>query len=129
MRIHHIQISMPAGQEAEARRFYAETLGLTEVEKPPSLVGRGGCWFRSLDDDGTVQAEVHLGVDTSFVAAKKAHPGFIVDSMVELDALAVRITDAGYEVSHDERNTFEGMTRFHCRDGFGNRIEVMTPAP
>ena len=53
MRIHHVQISMSAGQEDEARRFYADALGLTEVQKPPSLAGRGGCWFRGFEPSWT----------------------------------------------------------------------------
>ena len=28
MRLHHVQVSMPRGQEGEARRFYADALGL-----------------------------------------------------------------------------------------------------
>jgi catechol 2,3-dioxygenase-like lactoylglutathione lyase family enzyme len=43
MHLHHVQISMPAGQESEARRFYADTLGLTEVPRPLELAARGGC--------------------------------------------------------------------------------------
>lgn len=31
MRLHHVQLPMPRGQEAEARRFYGEALGLSEV--------------------------------------------------------------------------------------------------
>lgn len=33
---------MPQGEEDRAREFYRDALGLTEVEKPPSLAGRGG---------------------------------------------------------------------------------------
>jgi catechol 2,3-dioxygenase-like lactoylglutathione lyase family enzyme len=45
--IDHIQLAMPAGQEDEARRFYAGLLGLTEVAKPSHLVARGGAWFEN----------------------------------------------------------------------------------
>jgi catechol 2,3-dioxygenase-like lactoylglutathione lyase family enzyme len=128
MRIHHVQISMPSGQEDEARRFYADALGLTEVQKPPSLAGHGGCWFRGFDEDSATVCEIHLGVDDPFVAVKKAHPGPLVDSVAELEKLADRVEAGGFELSWTERDTFEGMIRFHCRDGFGNRIEVMTPA-
>jgi hypothetical protein len=41
----HIQLAMPPGQEAQARRFYGEILGLTEMPKPAPLASRGGCWF------------------------------------------------------------------------------------
>ncbi|PJJ44369.1 putative enzyme related to lactoylglutathione lyase [Glutamicibacter mysorens] len=127
MRLHHVQISMPRGEESEARRFYGEALGLAEVPKPASLAGRGACWFRAFKADAVV-AEIHLGVDDSFVPAKKAHPGLVCDSIHELETLAERIGSRGYELSWAERETFEGYLRFHARDGFGNRLEIMTPA-
>ncbi|MGP5380927.1 VOC family protein [Glutamicibacter arilaitensis] len=127
MRLHHIQISMPRGQEAEARRFYVEGLGMSEASKPPALAGRGGCWFRALDA-GTVVAEVHLGVEDEFIPAKKAHPGLVCDSLKEWETLAGRLDSIGYDLSWAERETFEGYLRFHVRDGFGNRLEIMTPA-
>ncbi|SDR76466.1 VOC family protein [Agrococcus carbonis] len=126
MKLHHVQISMPAGAEDEARRFYGDALGLREVQKPPSLVGRGGCWFRAYDGD-VIVAEIHLGVDSPFRPANKAHPGLVCESLDELEAVAERIERGTYEVSWAERDTFEGYARFHARDGFGNRIEVMTP--
>ncbi|MFC9933344.1 VOC family protein [Glutamicibacter sp. NPDC127525] len=127
MRLHHVQLPMPRGQEAEARRFYGEALGLIEVPKPPSLAGRGGCWFRAFKADAVV-AEIHLGIDDAFIPAKKAHPGMVCDSVEEWETLAGRIDSMGYELSWAERETFEGYLRFHARDGFGNRLEIMTPS-
>ena len=127
MKLHHVQVSMPRGQENEARRFYGEALGLQEMVNPPSLAGRGGCWFRAYEGDA-IAVEIHLGVDDPFVPAKKAHPGLVLDSLGELEATAKRMADAEYEHSWAERDTFEGYIRFHARDGFGNRIEVMTLA-
>ena len=128
MRLHHVQVSMPRGEEVLARRFYRDALGLAEVDKPPSLAGRGGCWFRACTEDGTVSAEVHLGVDDPFIPAQKAHPALLVGSVAELEERATAILGAGFEVSWAERETLEGFVRFHCRDGFGNRVEVLTPA-
>lgn len=45
----------------------------------------------------------------------------------EPEATAARIERGGYELSWEERDTFEGYVRFHARDGFGNRVEVMCP--
>lgn len=126
MKLHHVQLSMPRGEEAEAHRFYSLALGLKEVAKPAALTGRGGCWFRAFDGD-TVIAEIHLGIDEPFRAARKAHPGLVCESITGLEAVAQRIQDGGYEISWAERDTFEGFVRFHARDGFGNRIEIMTP--
>lgn len=127
MRLHHVQVSMPRGEEAAARAFYAAALGLTEVPKPPSLQGRGGAWFRAFDEDGRITAEIHLGVDDPFVPAQKAHPALAVASTAVLEAAAAAVEAAGFPVSWAERDTLEGFVRFHCRDGFGNRVEVLTP--
>lgn len=67
MRLHHVQVSCPPGGEDAARRLYAGALGIPEVEKPPVLAARGGCWFRG------ESVEVHVGVEASFVPANKAH--------------------------------------------------------
>lgn len=127
MRLHHVQVSIPQGGESNARRFYGEALGLTEVPKPPSLAGRGGCWFRAFDG-GCVTAEIHLGVDSPFVPAKKAHPALVLDSVAELEELGSRVEARGFEVSWADRHTFEGYERFHCKDPFGNRVEILCPA-
>jgi catechol 2,3-dioxygenase-like lactoylglutathione lyase family enzyme len=116
MRIHHVQVSCPAGGEDAARRFYGTALGLPEVAKPPVLAARGGCWFRG---DG---AEVHVGVEDGFSPARKAHPAFVVDAE-ELDALAVRLAAGGFPVTWDD--DLPGYRRFHTADGNGNRVELV----
>ena len=40
--IDHVQIVMPTGEEATARRFYADLLGIPEVEKPTALAREVG---------------------------------------------------------------------------------------
>lgn len=128
MRLHHVQVSMPRGQEEVARAFYGAALGLTEVDKPAALAGRGGAWFRSVSA-GTIGAEIHLGVEEPFVPAGKAHPALLLEDVDALEALVERIVDAGFEVFWDERDTFTGFVRFHSRDGFGNRVELLSLAP
>jgi catechol 2,3-dioxygenase-like lactoylglutathione lyase family enzyme len=122
--LHHVQVACPPGGEDAARRFYADGLGLTEVEKPTALRARGGAWFRSYDVRGAVVAEIHVGVEDPFIAARKAHPAFVV---TDLDAVALAVEAAGYPVDHAERETFEGYLRFHTLDGAGNRIEALQP--
>ena len=116
MRLHHVQVSCPPGGEDAARRFYADGLGLTEVDKPPVLATRGGCWFRG------GEVELHVGVEEPFAPARKAHPAFLVD---DLDATAVRLEELGFEVDRCEATTFPGYRRFHTADGNGNRVEVL----
>jgi catechol 2,3-dioxygenase-like lactoylglutathione lyase family enzyme len=112
--IHHVQLAMPVGREAEARVFYAGVLGIPEVAKPPNLAKRGGCWFES------GEVKVHLGVENDFRPARKAHPAFSVDDLTELRA---RFAAAGYVVRTDE--PLEGYERVYVDDPFGNRLEFL----
>jgi len=115
-RIDHVLIAMPAGQEEAARAFYHGMLGFAEKKKPPQLATRGGCWFES----GVVT--IHLGVDKNFVPARKAHPAFIVEGLIRLEA---KLKQAGYKVTEDE--PIVGCDRRHVEDPFGNRIELIEP--
>ena len=124
MRLHHVQVACPPGGEDGARRFYADGLGMTEVEKPAYLATRGGAWFRAYDDAGAVTAELHVGVEDPFVPARKAHPAFVVG---DLDEVATRLHDLGFEVDVSQRDTFPGHVRFHAFDAHGNRVEVLAP--
>ena len=125
MRLHHVQVACPRGGEDAARRFYADGLGMTEVDKPPALAGRGGCWFRAYDASGGVAAELHVGVEEPFAPARKAHPAFVV---ADLDAAAHRLRSLGFEVDDSQRDSFPGHERFHTFDAHGNRVEVLAPA-
>jgi catechol 2,3-dioxygenase-like lactoylglutathione lyase family enzyme len=111
--IDHVQIAMPAGREDAARAFYGGLLGMSELQKPPILAARGGCWFSS----GT--AVLHLGVEASFAPARKAHPALLVE---DLDGLAAALSVAGYECIPAD-GEIPGIRRFHTSDSFGNRIE------
>jgi biotin carboxylase len=114
--LHHVQLAIPPGGEDLARRYYGEILGMTELEKPPVLAARGGCWFRS---GGLV---VHLGAEKEFRAAAKAHPGILVQG---LDALAKRLEASGSDVEWDDN--FPGHRRFYSHDLHGNRLELLEP--
>ena len=79
MRLHHVQVACPAGGEDVARRFWADGLGLTEVEKPDDLRVRGGAWFRAYDASGRTAAELHVGVEEPPLPGRKAHPALLVE--------------------------------------------------
>ncbi|RLV48498.1 glyoxalase [Nocardioides mangrovicus] len=122
-RLHHVQVSAPAGCEEAARAFWSGVLGLSEVEKPAELQARGGCWFRALDGD-TVAAEVHVGVEADFRPARKAHPALVVD---DLDAVAEALRAADLPVDLSQRDGLAGYERLHTTDPFGNRVELLAP--
>lgn len=116
--LHHVQLAMPPAEEDAGRTFYGELLGLPEVPKPEALAPRGGLWFR----EGPI--EVHLGLEREgFTPARKAHPAFVVEGLNEL---RTRLEDAGYRTADDA--PIDGYRRFHVRDPFGNRLELLEPA-
>ena len=106
---------MPIGQEQKARDFFINILGFHEIPKPTALVTRGGVWFESEN------VQLHIGVESGFYSARKAHPAFIVD---DLDVLIVKIQRAGYEIDTTQP-PLDGYKRIHIFDPFGNRIELM----
>jgi catechol 2,3-dioxygenase-like lactoylglutathione lyase family enzyme len=113
--IDHVQIAMPAGQEDQARAFYVDVLGFTEIPKPPDLARRGGAWFQSQN------VQLHLGVEADFKPARKAHPAFLVS---DLDLLIAKVKGSGYEMDTSQP-PLDGYKRAHVFDPFGNRIELM----
>ncbi len=117
--LHHVQVAAPPGCEDAARRFYGELLGLPEVEKPPLLADRGGCWFRFGG------GELHVGVEEPFRPARKAHPGLAVGSVAALESLAVALQAAGVETTWADDAEIPGQRRFHLFDPWGNRLELV----
>ena len=113
----HVQIAAPPGCELEARRFFGDLLGLTELEKPEPLRSRGGVWF-ALDGGG----QLHVGVEEPFTPARKAHPAFRLTAE-ELDGLASRLETAGERVEWDD--SLPGVRRFYTADPWGNRLELL----
>lgn len=112
----HVQLAMPPEAEKSAVAFYSGLLGLRQVEKPPHLARRGGCWFENGD------VKIHLGVEQDFRPAKKAHPALLVENLPQL---VTTLSAAGVEVRQEE--PLEGYERVYVNDPFGNRIELLEP--
>jgi catechol 2,3-dioxygenase-like lactoylglutathione lyase family enzyme len=115
LRVHHAQITIPKGAEAQAREFYCAFLGLKEIPKPDSLQGRGGFW---LELDGF---QVHVGTEEDFDRTKtKAHIAYLVEDLEnwreKLEARNVKIIE-GIPIPNSRR--------FEFRDPFGNRVEFL----
>ena len=112
--IDHVQVAMPSGAEAQARAFYGGVLGLTEVPKPAHLAVGRGLWFQ------TGASQVHLGGETPFIAARKAHPALTVG---DFDGYVAHLTQQGVEVRPEL--VVAGRQRASISDVFGNKIELI----
>jgi len=113
--IDHVQLAMPAGKEEKARDFFVNVLGFHEIPKPVELAKRGGAWFESEN------VQLHIGVESDFRPARKAHPAFLVD---DLGALISKAQSDGYEIDTSQP-PLDGYKRVHVFDPFENRIELM----
>jgi catechol 2,3-dioxygenase-like lactoylglutathione lyase family enzyme len=113
-RLDHVQIAAPEGCEAAARKFYGSILGMEEIEKPPVLRARGGCWFQCGGQ------QLHIGVERAFRPTKKAHPAFAV---ADLDELRAVLAAQGIAVVDDAE--LPATRRFYAEDPWGNRLEFV----
>ncbi len=113
--IDHVQLAMPPGREDDARAFFVGALEFIEIPKPPELAQRGGAWFTS----GAVT--LHVGVDPTFVPAKKAHPALRCS---EYERVITRLRERGVVVTPDPL-PFDGHDHCYIDDPFGNRIELI----
>jgi catechol 2,3-dioxygenase-like lactoylglutathione lyase family enzyme len=110
----HVQLAIPSGSETLCDAFYVNLLGFHTLEKPPVLAARGGRWY---ERDGVT---LHLGVESDFLAARKAHPAMLIDNY---DELVAALAQAGVVVRPDA--SIPGTTRCHLDDPVGNRIELI----
>lgn len=115
LRLHHAQITIPRGAEEQARDFYCRVLGLREVEKPASLLGRGGLWLQ------VNAVQVHVGAEDGVDReATKAHLAYEVD-----DLAGWRLRLQAHGVAILEAVPISGYDRLEFRDPFGNRSELI----
>ena len=116
-RLHHVQLTIPSGQEHRARAFYMGVLRLSEIPKPESLQGRGGFWLL------LGEQELHIGTEDGVDRQRtKAHLAFHV---ADIEAACERLRGAGCAIL--ESVPIPGFDRFEFRDPFGNRLECIRP--
>lgn len=111
--LHHVQVLYPPGQEAVARRFYGQALGLQEIPRPPTLRAGDGLWYAVAD------AHLHLSADDDPAPHPRRHFGLRVD---DLDAAVARLRSAG--ARFEEATPIPGWRRTYVFDPFGNKIEL-----
>jgi len=119
--IDHVQLAAPPQCEGRAREYFGDLLGLVEKPKQGATASSGGVWFR------TGNLELHIGVQAEFNPAKKAHVGFSVLTVADLNALSDRLRAHNHAVRWDTR--LPGVARFFTEDPWGNRLEFCTPLP
>ena len=114
--VDHVQLPMPLGASLQARRFYAEVLELQELRGP--AFERPGTLHFSLGWQRLDLTEGHyIGI------APQAH---LALQVIDLERLALRLHRAGHLV---DDAPLLAEHRFYVEDPFGNRLELIEPAP
>ncbi|HEV8504898.1 MAG TPA: VOC family protein [Chitinophagaceae bacterium] len=112
-RLDHIQICIPTGKEGEARHFYTDLLGLSEIAKPEALLNNGGLWYRVAD------IQLHIGTESELNRSKR-HPAF---EIVNIEEARIHLARNGVVIKDEVQ--VPGQERFSFFDPFGNRIELL----
>ena len=112
-RLDHLQICIPTGKEAIARKFYGEILQFQEIPKPESLQANGGMWYQVGD------IQVHIGTE-DFTPGSKRHPAFEVEN---LEVAKQYFETKGVKIK--EAIPIPNCRRFYVYDPFDNRIEFL----
>ena len=114
-KVHHAQITIPKNTENQAREFYCDFLGLTEIPKPESLLNCGGFWLE------IAGFPIHIGTEEYFDRTKtKAHIAYQVEN---LEFWRAKLRQK--EIKILEGVPIPGYDRFEFRDPFGNRVEFL----
>ncbi len=116
-RLDHFQICIPVGEEAAARKFYTDILGLTEIEKPVELRANGGLWYQVGD------VQLHIGVEAQINKSKR-HPAF---EILGIDEVRDYLWEKGIRIQ--EEIQVPGLSRLSLFDPFDNRIELLEYKP
>jgi len=112
IRINHIHICAQPERLEEARRFYADVMGLQEIHRP-EVFPAPGHWFAI----GGI--ELHIGVENVQIKTIR-HSAFEV-----ADLAAARKQLEKYGVKISEEPVISGRERFSFPDPFGNRMELL----
>jgi catechol 2,3-dioxygenase-like lactoylglutathione lyase family enzyme len=112
--LHHAQVFYPPGEEARARMFYGDTLGLAELERPVTLRARSGIWYAA------PPGHIHLSADRELGLHPRRHFALRVD---DLDATVTTLRAAGAKFE-EAAEPIPGWRRIYVFDPFGNKIEL-----
>ena len=116
LRVQHVSVPMPLDGNAEARKFYGETLGFTEIT-PPSVLGSERFVWYQVGDGGH---EVHIYTMDPFIQSQPSqHFCVQVD---DPDGVRATLESAGYPVRDEP--VIPNRPRFSTSDSFGNKVEI-----
>jgi len=124
-RLNHITVSAPSGEEAKAREFYGNVIGLKEIDLPPALTKVYEIvWFDLLD------FILHIEFTHHYIQPKTwTENGVLMlgrHTAIEVKGIKeVRKTIADSGAVIHEAVVLADRDRFYCEDPFGNVLEII----
>jgi len=116
--LHHAQVFYTPGQEAKARAFYADALGLAEISRPASLGERAGVWFAAGD------AQVQLSAQDDLALHGRRHFAPRVDDLAAMRVRNPARCYRGVREAHTPNSRGRRRPPEYVFDPFGNKIEL-----
>jgi len=113
IRADHIHICVPTERLEEAKQFYMNIIGLSQIERPDHLFSTAGYWFNIGD------IQLHIGAEPALSRSIR-HTAFAVS-----DVAAARERLEKNNVEIVEEPLVPGRTRFAFIDPFGNSMELL----
>ena len=111
----HVNVTVPATLEADAKRFYERVLGLAPIPKPEGTRQNMGAWYQLGD------LQLHLSIEED--VQNEASDRHVCYQVAEIDVAAHHFRHAGVEIIADGRPV-PGQSRFFVRDPGGNLLEI-----
>ena len=115
VRLHHVNVTVPAALEDVVRKFYGDLLGLKQIEKPDGPRKYIGAWYQL----GEVQ--LHLSIEDE--PRNRESDRHVCYSVRDIASALAIFRSAGIEIISEEQLA-NGGSRFFVRDPAGNLIEL-----
>jgi catechol 2,3-dioxygenase-like lactoylglutathione lyase family enzyme len=109
--VNHVNVTVPAAQEANARHFYGVVLGLPQIPKPEGPRQSIGAWYQL---GGT---QLHLSIEDD--VQNDASDRHVCYQVADLHVAMGQLREAGINITPDR-----DQSRFFVRDPGGNLIEI-----
>ena len=113
--VNHVNVTVPAAFETEARHFYGVVLGLRQIPKPEGTRKNIGAWYQL----GRIQ--LHLSIEDG--VDNQASERHVCYQVADIAGAELHFRASAIEVIVDP-NPAGGGSRFFIRDPGANLIEI-----
>lgn len=118
IRLQHVGVTFPPGEEQTIRAFYTGVIGLEEIPVPDAVADRGWIWF------GTRDAGIELHFIPSDRPPDRERRHHFCLEVEDLATLRTRLESAGAE-TREPAGRIPGRERLFTRDPVGNLVELL----